>query len=307
MQAASIHCKIKEAIMTSTRNLYDEQAVLWNGPAGHIWVEQQHLLDTIFAPLLDPLLDAVRMMQMVSGGCRILDVGCGTGATALAVARQLGANGQCTGIDISGPMLAAARSRARREGLSVEFIQADAQTHPFASASFDAIISQKGVMFFSDPVAAFANLRRAAAPGAMLRCIVWRSSAENPFMTEGERAVAPLLPDLPVRRPGAPGQFAFGDREYVCGILKASDWEAIDVQAADLPCAFPSDQLSTYISRLGPVGLALQHADDALRQRVVETAREAFAPYVSGDEVRFTAACWIVSARAPSAGMAERA
>ncbi len=284
--------------MTSTRDIYDEQTALWNGPAGHIWVEQQHLLDTIFAPLLEPLLDAVRMMQMVSGGRRILDVGCGTGSTTLATARSLGGNGHCTGVDVSGPMLASARVRAEREGLSVDFIEADAQTFPFAPASFDAIISRLGVMFFADSVAAFANLRRAAIPGGMLRCIVWRSGADNPFMTTAERAAAPLLPDLPVRRPGGPGQFAFADRDHVSGILTASGWEAIEIHAADLPCAFPREQLTAYISRLGPVGLALAHADEALRRRVVETVRAAFAPFVSGDAVRFTAACWIVSARA---------
>lgn len=291
--------KTKETMMASTRDIYDEQAALWNGPAGHIWVEQQTLLDTIFAPLLNPLLDAVRMISMVSDGCRILDIGCGTGGTTLAAARSLGASGHCTGADISGPMLAAARLRAKREGLAVDFIEADAQVHPFAAASFDAIISRLGVMFFADPVAAFANLRRAAAPGAMLRCFAWRSGADNPFMTTAERAARPLLPDLPVRRPGAPGQFAFADRDGVHGILAASGWEAIEISPIDLACVFPSEQLTAYISRLGPVGLALQHADDALRRRVIETVRAAFAPFVSGDEVRFTAACWVVSARAP--------
>lgn len=284
--------------MTSTRDIYDEQKALWSGPAGHIWVEQQQLLDTIFAPLLDPLLDAVRMMQMVSGGRRILDVGCGTGGATVAAARLIGANGHCTGIDVSGPMLAAARARAEQERLSVDFIEADAQAHPFAPAGFDAIISRFGVMFFADPVAAFANLRRAAVPGALLRCIVWRSSADNPFVTTAERAAAPLLPDLPVRRPGAPGQFAFAERDRVRGILAESGWEAAEIQPTDLVCAFPREQLTAYISRLGPVGLALQHADGALRERVIETVRAAFAPFVSGDEVRFTAACWTVSARA---------
>lgn len=286
--------------MTSTRDIYDEQAALWNGAAGHIWVEQQHLLDTIFAPLLEPLLDAVRMMQMIRGGCCILDVGCGTGGTTLAAAKQLGASGRCTGVDISGPMLAAARARAEREELAIDFIEADAQACPFAPASFDAIISRLGVMFFADPVAAFANLRRAAVPGAMLRCVAWRSGADNPFMTTAERAASPLLPDLPVRRAGAPGQFAFADRDGVHGILAASGWKAIEIRPIDRVCSFPSDLLTAYVSRLGPVGLALQHADEALRRRVAETVRAAFAPFVFGNEVRFTAACWIVSARAPA-------
>ena len=91
----------------------------------------------------------------------MLDVGCGTGSTTLAVARQLGANGDSIGIDISEPMIAAARARAEREAAPARFICADAQEHAFEPASFDMIISRFGVMFFDDPVRAFANLRRA--------------------------------------------------------------------------------------------------------------------------------------------------
>src|SRR6185503_10080916 len=100
---------------------------------------------------------------------RVLDVGCGTGSTTLAVARLLQAKGGCTGIDISGPMIAAARARAKQEGTPARFIQANAQTHAFEPASFDMIVSRFGVMFFSDPVQAFANLRHAATNDAELR------------------------------------------------------------------------------------------------------------------------------------------
>ena len=148
-------------------------------------------------------------------GGRVLDVGCGTGSTTLAVARRLGAKGRCIGIDISEPMIAAARARAEREGTPASFIRADAQTHAFEPASFDMIISRFGVMFFDDSVRAFANLRRAAKQTPSLRFIAWRSAAENPFMTTAERAAAPLLPNLPARRPDAPGQFAFADRDRV--------------------------------------------------------------------------------------------
>ena len=155
-------------------------------------------------------------------GSRVLDVGCGTGSTTLAVARRLGAKGRCIGIDISEPMIAAARARAEREGTPASFIRADAQTHAFEPASFDMIISRFGVMFFDDSVRAFANLRRAARDDAELRFIAWRSAAENPFMTTAERAAAPLLPNLPARRPDAPGQFAFADRRRVYSILEES-------------------------------------------------------------------------------------
>ncbi|NSX18105.1 class I SAM-dependent methyltransferase [Cupriavidus taiwanensis] len=274
-----------------------EQAALWNGASGQAWVERQGVLDDMFRPLEAQLVEAAGR----AAAQRILDVGCGTGSTTLALARRMGAEGHCTGIDISAPMLAAARSRAQRDGIDATFIHADAQEHAFAPASFDMIVSRLGVMFFSDPVRAFANLRWAATSDATLHCIAWRSAAENPFMTTAERAAAPLLPNLPPRQPGAPGQFAFGERERVLAILQASGWGDIDVRPADVTCALPERALAGYLSRLGPVGLALQGADATTRERVAATVRAAFEPYVQGDTVRYTAACWTITARATAA------
>jgi SAM-dependent methyltransferase len=231
-------------------------------------------------------------------GDRVLDVGCGAGGTTLAVAHRLAPRGRCTGIDISGPMVAAARERARAEGVDATFIRADAQTHDFGPERFDTIISRFGVMFFEDPVRAFTNLRSAASDDGALRCIAWRDPADNPFMTTAERAAAPLLPELPARDPDAPGQFAFADPRHVTGILAESGWSAIDVQSIDVACVLPQRELVGYISRLGPVGRALAAVDEPTRTAVIETARAAFEPYVDGPEVRFTAACWMIGARA---------
>ena len=143
--------------MSRTRPMTSRRA-LWNGPAGRAWVEAQELLDQVFKPFEDLLVEAV----CAGSGGRVLDVGCGTGSTTLAVARLLGAKGRCIGIDISEPMIAAARARAEREGTPASFIRANAQSHAFEPASFDMIISRFGVMFFDDSVRAFANLRRAA-------------------------------------------------------------------------------------------------------------------------------------------------
>lgn len=268
-----------------------EQAKLWNGPAGQAWVEAQDLLERMFRPFEDLLV------ATIPAGSRVLDIGCGTGSTTLAAARQVGAPGHCTGIDISEPMLSAARLRAQKEGVAAEFICADAAEHTFAPAVFDRIISRFGVMFFSDPVMAFANLRQAAGGDAALRFIAWRSAAENPFMTTAERAAAPLLPDLPARKPGAPGQFAFADRHRVHRILEESGWTGIDIQPINVECTLPRQALNRYLSLLGPVGLVLREADEWTRVRVIETVRAAFKPYIHGDEVRYTAACWMAEAR----------
>jgi hypothetical protein len=116
-----------------------------------------------------------------------------------------------------------------------------------------------------------------------------------------ERAAAPLLPNLPARRPDAPGQFAFADQHRVDRILEESGWAGIDIQPIDVACTLPEKELVRYVTRLGPLGLLLPQADDRTRARVTETVRAAFDPYVHGADVRFTAACWMVGARAPSA------
>lgn len=228
----------------------------------------------------------------------MLDVGCGTGGTTVALARRLGAEGECVGVDISEPMVEAARARAAREGARASFVRADAQDHVFGPAAFDAVVSRFGVMFFEDPVQAFTSLRRAAKENAGLRFIVWRDIAENPFMTTAERAAAPLLPDLPERRPDAPGQFALADADRVRRLLEESGWAGIGIRPVDVTCVLPEPRLIPYFSRFGPVGLALPGTDERTRARVVDTVRAAFDPFVHGTEVRFTAACWQIDASA---------
>jgi SAM-dependent methyltransferase len=276
----------------------NEQAALWNGRAGRAWVDAQESLDRLFTPFENLLVDEVRAAQ----ARRVLDVGCGTGATTLAIARVLGAEGHCTGADISEPMIAVARARAGREGAPASFVCGDAQRHPFEPASFDLFVSRFGVMFFDSPVQAFSNLLNAAKGGARLRAIAWRSAAENPFMITAERAAAPLLPNVPARKPGAPGQFAFADRDRVASILEEGGWAGIDIRPIDVECALPESDLMGYLTRLGPVGLVLQdETDERRRAQVAATVRAAFEPYVRGSEVRFTAACWMIGAEAQAA------
>ncbi len=280
--------------MNTTPQANAEQIALWNDTAGRAWVETQETLDAVLAPFERLLVEAVA----ASKARRVLDVGCGTGSTTLAIARHLGPNGSAVGVDISEPMIALAKQRAGREKAPPRFICADAQTHAFEPASFDLITSRFGVMFFDDPTRAFQNLRRATANGGRLEVIAWRSAADNPFMTTAERAAAPFLPQLPPRKPDEPGQFAFADRDRVHAILEKSGWSDIDIQPLDVTCTVPERELETYFTRLGPLGRVLPQLDGRERARVIKTVRAAFDPFVHGTEVRFTAACWRVAARA---------
>ena len=270
------------------------QSALWNSRGGEVWVEQQQLLDRLFLPFERLLADAV-----ASGDARnVLDIGCGAGATTLAAARRLGPQGQCTGLDISAPLIAAARRRAESEGLAnAQFIAGDAQRQAFDPETFDAIISRFGVMFFDDPAAAFANLRRAVRPGADLTFIAWRSAEDNPFMVAAERAAAPFLPELAPRDPIAPGQFAFAGTDRVRRILE-TEWRDINIQSLDVPCTLSADDLATYAARMGRVGQMLPDLDEATRATVIRAVTQAFEPYVSDGVASFNAACWRVHAHA---------
>lgn len=280
--------------MDVTHQSDSEQTALWNGPAGRAWVDAQGLLDQVFRSIEDRLVEEVDARS----ASQVLDVGCGTGSTTLAVARHLGSRGYCVGIDVSEPMIAAARVRAEREAPLARFIRADAQTYAFDPASFDMIISRFGVMFFDDFVRAFANLRSAATDNAELRLVAWRSAAENPFMTTAERAAAPFMPNIPVRQPDGPGQFAFADPHRVSRILEQSGWADTDLERIDVPCTFPEKELVGYFTRFGPLGRILPEVDEQTRRRAIDTVRPAFDLYVHGSEVRFTAACWMIRARA---------
>ena len=279
--------------MSSSEAPNHQQAELWNERGG-IWVEQQALLDRMLAPFEVSLTEHV----VAGGGVKVLDIGCGAGATTLALATRVGPGGICLGVDISAPLIAAAKARARADGAAhAAFVRADAQIHPFEREAFDAVISRFGVMFFEDPTAAFANIRQAAAPDARLAFVAWRSAAENPFMTTAARAVAPLFPPQPAPDPDAPGQFAFADAERVRRILTASGWRDIAVEPLGQDCVIAQEELMPYVMHMGPAGAAVQNADEATREEARQRLWSAFQPFLAGGRATFTAACWWVTAR----------
>lgn len=269
-----------------------EQSARWNDQAGRSWAELGDMLDRLLEPFVPLVLEEIGPVA----GRRILDVGCGAGALTLAAAGQ-GASG--VGVDISSPLIDSARARAERLGIAgAEFVRADAQTHRFEAKSFDALVSRFGVMFFADPAAAFRNLRSAVRPGGRLACVVWRGAEENDFMTAAERAAADLLPQLPGRIEGGPGQFGFANSGRVSAILAESGWRDAAIRPVDVECSLPEDDLRLYVRRMGPVADVLPALDDSTRSEVERRIDAAFQPFVRGGEARFTAACWMVTALA---------
>jgi SAM-dependent methyltransferase len=276
--------------------LREEQAALWNGSSGEAWIAAQSVLDDLFRPVEAMLAGTAASLAATS----VLDVGCGTGATTIALARRLGPSATCTGVDVSAPMIDVARRRAAGSSPRPRFVCADASTHPFEPGAFDVLTSRFGVMFFGDPVAAFANLHHATAPGGALRAVVWRGPEDNPFMATAAAAAADVLPEgaLPQRAPGAPGQFAFADPDRVHAILDGGGWRDHDLEAVDIPCVMPAADLPGYVSRLGPLSLALRGLDDDARARTLEVVLPAFDRFTEGDVVHVDLGCWVVGATA---------
>ncbi len=271
------------------------QATYWNETAGPTWAELQAPLDR----QLEPLGRRV-MAELSLPGARILDVGCGAGATSLALAEAVGPDGAVLGVDVSHPLLEVARARAAGRA-NLAFQEADAQAFALPPASFDAVFSRFGVMFFADPAAAFANLRRALKPGGRLAFVCWRAPTENPVMVLPMQAALPLVATPPApAEPGAPGPFAFADPERVRGILESAGFEAIAITPHDEKIG--SGGLDTALGialRVGPLGTLLRENPDQ-RDAVVAAVRAALAPHEGPDGVKLDSATWIVTARNPA-------
>ncbi len=272
-----------------------DQAALWTHSSGQVWVELQALMDRLYQPIEDMLVD--RAFPGVGG--RVLDIGCGAGATTLAMARRLGPTGVCLGVDVSAPLVAAARARAAAQDLNnARFVEADAQTHDPGAERFDAIVSRFGVMFFADFDAAFANLRRSARPGAGLVFVCWRGPADNPLAHLPMQAAAPLLPPQPEPDMQAPGRFAFADPGRVRGILARTGWHDVVIEPLDVPTPIALDELITMSMKMGPVTVALRDQSDAVRSEVERAVRTRLAEEAEHGVVKMVAACWLVTASA---------
>src|SRR5262245_10091966 len=187
-----------------------DQIAYWNGPSGRRWADRQEAQDIVLRPVLDAVMDRAGL----KAGERVLDVGCGSGATTIAFAQKVGPSGHVLGIDVSEPMLARARQSAPAE-LPVDFVLADATIYPFDPASTDLLASRFGVMFFAEPSVSFANMRKALRPSGRLAFACWREPRANPWMMAPLQAVYKHVPKLPEQRPDDPGPFAFASEAHV--------------------------------------------------------------------------------------------
>jgi SAM-dependent methyltransferase len=274
----------------------EDQIRIWNDKAGQNWTQLQQRMDAN----LSPIHAAVMAFANAQVGEAVLDIGCGTGTTTLALADTVGASGSVLGVDVSRPMLELARSRAA-DRANVRFELADASAYPFTQ-QYELLFSRFGVMFFDDPIGAFANLHRALRPGGRLAFVCWRSGAQNLWATAPLAAAKPFLPEQPAPDPFAPGPFAFADPQRLLSILSDVGFHDVETRKYDgvMPMGRDLDAAAEQMLQIGPLARAVGDADPdaATRARIVDAARAALASFTDAEgEITPPTACWLVSAR----------
>ena len=264
------------------------------GPGGHIWVARQEHTDITLAPVTEALL----AFATPQTGERVLDIGCGCGATTLEFARAVGPAGRVAALDISGPMLTEGQARAKTAGIAnIAWRQAD----PAMAAldAYDLLTSAFGMMFFGDPVGAFANMRDAATPGARMAFVCWRALAENPWMQVPMNAVSRHLPPRPKAVPNAPGMFAFADPERVSEVLTAAGWAPPRLEKLDLDLDIAAgrglEEAVDQSTKIGAVNSWLRNQPTDVVSAAIASVRAALAPHVDGASVRLPGAMWLVN------------
>jgi SAM-dependent methyltransferase len=271
----------------------EDQIKFWNEAAGENWVQLQTTMDrNLSAPH-----DAIMAFAAPQTGMAVLDIGCGTGTTTLALADAVGADGSVTGLDISAPMLGLAKERARGRA-HISFALADASAVDFRG-QYDLLFSRFGVMFFDDPSAAFTNLRRALKPGGRLAFVCWRTPPENAWASAPMAAAKPFLPEAPLPDPLAPGPFAFADQSRISGILDKSGFRDVRIEKFDgiMPMGRDLDLASAQTLKIGPLSRAIGEADDASREKIVAAVKGALGKFITpGGEIAPPVACWLVAA-----------
>ena len=285
-----------DAVAGHDRNA--EQIAYWNGAGGEHWVNKQGMQDTVLAPFCDLLIEAASL----KAGERVLDVGCGCGATTFALAGKVAPTGRVLGIDISAPMLARARELTP-QGAGVAFVLADATVHAFEPAGFDLVASRFGVMFFAEPALSFANLRKALRPGGRVAFVCWRTPRDNPWLMLPLQAAYEHVPKMPQLGPEDPGPFSFASEERVQRILGEAGFTSVAFARHDVLLDVAGgaglDAAVKTALETGPASRALDGHPPETVAAATNSIRKALAPLVKGNSVPLGASVWLVTAANP--------
>jgi ubiquinone/menaquinone biosynthesis C-methylase UbiE len=251
--------------------------------------------------------EAIFPKLKIKEGDKALDVGCGFGDTAIKLAHRVGPEGSVLGLDCCDAFMDYGQKQAKEEGLdNVSFINGDALVYPF-EPDYDFVFSRFGTMFFSNPVAAFRNMRKALKPGGTVTHIVWRNRDDNPWLSIAKDVVLQFLPP-----PGeqaqtcGPGPFSMANQEMVTAMMKSAGFEDILFERVDAPVLVGKsveDAIGFQLA-IGPAGEVFREAgaEAEMKRQEIETALAAVIneQKTEADGIVMASSSWVISARNPA-------
>jgi SAM-dependent methyltransferase len=269
---------------------------------GEVWAQEWRRTDRTLAPVNQALVAAALAAAGAQAPRKILDIGCGAGTTSFALADAL-PEARITGVDLSPALVAVAWERAEgRTGLRFEL--GDAARWTPHDTGFDLIVSRHGVMFFDDPVAAFAHVHALARPAAALAFSCFRGRDENEWVRAMRPIFACFAPETLTGPEPPVGPFAFADPARIETILHAAGFA--DPQVAPLDFDYvagegedPIADALGFFGRIGPLATMLRTLDEPAKEEATGMLAEIVAAHEADGRVAFGAAAWIVTSARP--------
>ena len=274
-----------------------KQRQFWSGAGGDVWVNKQREMDIMLNPLGDRVIERLDLKS----DSKIIDIGCGCGATTLEIAKKI-TQGEILGVDISEPMLDKATETAKEMSLSnISFEVKDVQVDVMPQNYFDIAFSRFGVMFFEDPFEAFKNIHSSLKEDGLLSFVCWQNASLNPWQSLSIQVIKEFL-DLPAPAPKSPGPFAFEDKTYLEDILRESGFKGLEIldNREDI-IMFSGKSIreacEDYLTINPVVTEMLKNSKPELTEEILEALVIKFSNFHQNDGLLFPSATWIVSAK----------
>ena len=274
-----------------------KQKQFWSGAGGDVWVDKQREMDIMLNPLGERVIQGLDLKEET----KILDIGCGCGATTLEIAKIVN-QGEVIGVDISEPMLERATQTASDMALTnISYQVKDVQVDEMPNKYFDIAFSRFGVMFFEDPFEAFNNINHSLKDDGQLSFVCWQHASLNPWQSLSIQVIKEFL-DLPAPPPKSPGPFAFEDKSYIEEILNASGFRDIEIKDNQEDIVMFSgksirEACEDYLTINPVVTEMLKNSPTELREEILEALIGKFSDFHNNDGLLFPSATWIVTAK----------
>ena len=274
-----------------------KQKQFWSGAGGDVWVDKQREMDIMLNPLGERVIQGLDLKEET----KILDIGCGCGATTLEIAKIVN-QGEVIGVDISEPMLERATQTASDMALTnISYQVKDVQVDEMPNKYFDIAFSRFGVMFFEDPFEAFKNINHSLKDNGQLSFVCWQHASLNPWQSLSIQVIKEFL-DLPAPAPKSPGPFAFEDKSYINEILTESGFRDIEIKDNQEDIVMFSgksirEACEDYLTINPVVTEMLKNSPTELREEILEALIGKFSDFHNNEGLLFPSATWIVTAK----------